>query len=201
MVESQLRPEGVTDAALLAAMGSVERERFIPEGLAAIAYSDRAIPLARGRTLMPPAAIAQLIQALDAEPGASVLVVGSGSGYSSAILGAMGARVTALEPDPDLAAMGSANGVEAAGGPLEDGHKAGTPFDLVLIDGAVDEEVPESIFSQLRDGGRLATGIIENGVGRLAVGTRAGKAFGLRTFADAAVTVLPGFARVRAFSF
>lgn len=200
LVESQLRPEGVIDAALLGAMGRLARERFVPDGLAAIAYSDRAIPLARGRALMPPAALAQLIQALDPTPGANTLVVGAGTGYSSAILGEMGARVTAIECDPALAESARSNGVDVAEGPLEAGH-GGAPFDLILIDGAVEEEVPEAIFSQLRDGGRLATGVIENGVGHLAVGTRVGKAFGLRTFADAAVTVLPGFARVRSFTF
>ena len=201
LVESQLRPEGVIDAALLAAMGSVERERFVPEGLAAIAYSDRAVPLARGRALMPPAALAQLIQALDPAPGARVLVVGAGTGYSSAILGAMGARVSAVESDPDLAGIARANGIDVVQGPLDAGHHAGVSFDLILIDGAVEEEVPEAIVAQLRDGGRIATGLIENGVGRLAVGTRAGKGFGLRSFADAAVSVLPGFARVRSFVF
>ena len=201
LVESQLRPEGVIDTALLGAMGSIERERFVPEGLAAIAYSDRAVPLARGRALMPPAALAQLIQALDPAPGARVLVVGAGTGYSSAILGAMGARVSAVESDPDLAGIARANGIDVVQGPLDAGHHAGVSFDLILIDGAVEEEVPEAIVAQLRDGGRLATGVIENGVGRLAIGTRAGKGFGLRTFADAAVSVLPGFARMRSFVF
>ncbi len=201
LVESQLRPEGVIDTALLGAMGSVERERFVPEGLAAIAYSDRAVPLVRGRALMPPAALAQLIQALDPAPGARVLVVGAGTGYSSAILGAMGARVSAVESDPDLAGIARANGIDVVQGPLDAGHHAGVSFDLILIDGAVEEEVPEAIVAQLRDGGRIATGLIENGVSRLAVGTRAGKGFGLRSFADAAVSVLPGFARVRSFVF
>ena len=201
LVEGQLRPEGVIDAALLAAMGSVAREEFVPEGLAAIAYSDRAVPLARGRALMPPAAMAQLIQMLDPTPGASVLVVGAGTGYSSAILGAMGARVSAIECDPGLAEIARANGAEVAEGPLEAGHQAGAPFDFILIDGAVEEEVPQAIVAQLRDGGRLATGVIEDGVGRLAIGTRSGRAFGLRPFADAAVSILPGFARVRSFTF
>ena len=201
LVESQLRPEGVTDPTLLASMRSIARERFVPEGLAAIAYSDRAVPLARGRALMPPAALAQLIQALDPTPGASVLVIGAGTGFSSAILGAMGAKVSAIESDPGLAEIARANGIDASEGALEAGSKAGAPFDFILIDGAVDGEVPEAIITQLRDGGRLATGVIENGVGRLAVGTRSGEAFGLRTFADAAVSVLPGFARVRSFTF
>lgn len=183
LVESQLRPEGVIDAALLSAMGRVERERFVPEGLVSLAYSDRAIPLGDGRAMMPPASLALLIQSLEASPGDRVLVVGGGSGYAAAILTAMGLDVTAVESDPSPTATGRA------------------PFDLILIDGAVEGEVPAALIDQLRDSGRLATGLIDRGVGRLAIGTRVGRAFGLRAFADGAVSVLPGFARARSFVF
>jgi protein-L-isoaspartate(D-aspartate) O-methyltransferase len=201
LVENQLRPEGIIDPALLAAMGSVERERFVPESAAAVAYSDRAIPLADGRFLMPAASLAQLIQALEPVAGQRALVVGAGTGLSCAILARMGIEVTGVESNPALAAVARANGIDIAEGPLESGHKAGSPFDLVLIDGAVEGEVPTAIVHQLRDGGRLATGLVERGVSRLAVGTRVGSSFGLRPFADAAVSVLPGFARARSFVF
>jgi protein-L-isoaspartate(D-aspartate) O-methyltransferase len=200
MVDSQLRPEGVTDSALLDAMGSIPRECFVPDGLLPIAYSDRAIPLAAGRVMMPPAALAQLIQALTPSPGDRALVIGAGSGYSAAILSAMGVSVTALEPLTPLAAKARDNGVEVVEGKLEAGHKAGAPYDVILIDGGV-EQVPETIIAQLADGGRLATILCERGVGRLAVGTRAGKAFGLRPFADTSLPVLPGFARAHTFVF
>lgn len=201
LVENQLRPEGVIDAPLLAAIGSVERERFIPEGAIALAYADREIPLGSGRVLMPAASLAQLIQALEPVPGERALVVGAGSGYSCAVLSHMGLSVMGLESDASLAALARANGVQLVEGPLEAGHKAGAPYDLILIDGAIEGEVPQAITGQLRDGGRLATGLVDRGVSRLAVGTRIGGAFGLRAFHDAAVSILPGFARARSFVF
>lgn len=201
LVENQLRPEGVIDAAVLAAMGAVARERFVPDSATAVAYSDRAIPLGNGRALMPAASLAQLLQALEARPGQRVLVVGAGTGYSSALLAHMGLAVTGVESEPAFSAVARANGVELNEGPLNRGFEGGSPFDLILIDGAVEEEVPHTIVSQLRDGGRLATGLVDRGVGRLAAGTRVGSAFGLRPFADAAVSILPGFERARSFVF
>ena len=200
MVESQLRPEGIADPALLAAMAAVPREDFVAEGLHPIAYSDRAIPLAVKRSLMPPAALGQLIQALAPSPGERALIIGAGSGYSAAILTAMEIVVTALESDLELAAVAHDNGVDVVDGKLASGHLAGAPYDLILIDGAV-EELPEAIIDQLADGGRIATALAEGGVTRLAIGTRSGKAFGMRPFADAAVSVLPGFFRASAFVF
>lgn len=200
MVDNQLRPEGVTDAALLDAMAAIPRERFVPDGLLPIAYSDRVVPLAAGRGLMPPAALAQLIQALAPRAGDRALVIAAGTGYSAAILTHLGLAVTALESLPALAALARDNGIEPVEGPLEAGHKAGAPYDIILIDGGV-ERVPEPIIAQLANGGRLATVVCERGVGRLAVGTRVGKAFGLRPFADTSLPVLPGFARAHSFVF
>ena len=80
------------------------------------------------------------------------------------------------------------------------GWKRGAPYDLILIDGAV-EHVPEAIAGQLAEDGRLATGLIEHGVQRLALGRRAGESFGLAAFADVACAVLPGFEKPRVFSF
>ena len=200
MVDNQLRPEGVTDAALLDAMAAIPRERYVPKGLHPIAYSDRFVPLAAGRGLMPPAALAQLIQALAPRAGDRALVIAAGTGYSAAILTHLGLAVTALESLPALAALARDNGIEIVEGPLEDGHKAGAPYDIILIDGGV-ERVPEPIIAQLANGGRLATVVCERGVGRLAVGTRVGKAFGLRPFADTSLPVLPGFARAHSFVF
>jgi protein-L-isoaspartate(D-aspartate) O-methyltransferase len=200
MIDSQLRPEGIVDPALLAAMDAVLREDFVAEGLRPIAYSDRAVPLVAKRALMPPAALAQLIQALAPRPGEKALIVGAGTGYSAAVLANMGVEVTALESDKALAEIARGNGVAIIDGKLAEGHSADAPYDLILIDGAV-EELPEAIIGQLEDGGRLATALAEGGVTRLAVGTRRGTAFGLRSFADAAVSVLPGFFRASAFTF
>lgn len=200
MVDSQLRPEGVADPAVIEAFATVARERFVPEGLRPIAYSDRAIPLVQGRSLTPPAALALLVQALNPVAGERALVIGAGSGYACAILGAMGVDVTALEPSRDLVSMARANGLDPVEAELEAGHKAGAPYDCILIDGAV-AEVPDAIVAQLAEGGRLAAALADRGVTRLVVGTKTGDAFGLLRFADAAVPVLPGFTQPSAFVF
>lgn len=200
MIDSQLRPQGIADPAVIAAFASIAREQFVPEGLRPIAYSDRAIPLVPGRSLTPPAALAQLVQSLAPVPGERALVVGAASGYSAAVLAAMGADVVALESVRELVAMARANGLDPIEGPLESGQPASGPYDCILIDGAV-AEVPEAIVAQLADGGRLAAAIADRGVTRLVVGTKTGSAFGLLSFADAAVPVLPGFTQPPAFVF
>ena len=178
MVESQLRPQGIADPVVVEAFASVPRERFVPHESLPLAYSDRSVKLGEGRFLMAPAALALLIQALEPRAGERALVVG-GSGYSAEVLRAMG--VDAADADP------------GAG-------KQGGQFDIILIDGAI-EEVPEAIIDQLAVGGRLATAIIDRGVTRLTVGTKSAGGFGLRSIGDAAVPPLPGFERRQAFVF
>ena len=85
-------------------------------------------------------------------------------------------------------------------GPLTKGHAPGAPYDLILIDGAV-ETVPQALIDQLKDEGKLATGIVENGVTRLALGRKAGEGFGIAAFADAAAAILPQFEKPKAFTF
>jgi protein-L-isoaspartate(D-aspartate) O-methyltransferase len=179
MIDSQLRPSGVTDRALLAAMATVPREQFVPEAQRALAYSDRPVDLGEGRALMAPAALGKLLTELEPRPGERALVVGSGNAYAARVLEAIGL-------DVDLA-----DGPEPAG-------KAS--YDLILIDGAV-EDVPAGFAGRLAPGGRLGTGVSDQGVTRLAVGRVAGGALGLRRFADGEVPLLPGFTRPRAFTF
>ena len=200
MVDSQLRPQGVTDHALLQAMGSVERERFAPTEVRPLAYIDRSLALGSGRFLAPPAVLGQLLTQMMPLPGERALVVGAGTGYSAAVLQAMGLTVAALESDANLAAEARANGVTVVEGELERGHKAGAPYDIILIDGAV-EHVPDAITAQLADGGRLGGAICECGVTRLIVGRKAGGAFGYLSIGDAGVAALPGFSRPRTFTF
>jgi protein-L-isoaspartate(D-aspartate) O-methyltransferase len=200
MVDNQLRPEGVTDRAVLVAMGSVERERFVPESARALAYFDRPLKLAKGRAVMPPAALGRLLSELAPRPGEPARIVGSGSGYSAALLRDIGLDVTALESDEALAVAAEAAGVQTAIGTLSKGWAKGAPYDVMLLDGAV-EEVPAALVKQLRDGGRLAGAIVDRGVTRLIIGRVSGGALGLRTIADADVDHLPGFERPRAFTF
>jgi protein-L-isoaspartate(D-aspartate) O-methyltransferase len=200
MVDSQLRPEAVTDRAVLAAMASVERERFVPEGARALAYFDRPLPLTKGRAMMPPAALGRLLSELAPRTGERALVVGSGTGYSAALLKAIGLDVVALESDEQLASSARDAGIETVTGDLREGWKKGAPFDVILLDGAV-EEIPATLVKQLTAEGRLAGAIVDRGVTRLVVGRAAGGSFGLRSLADADVDILPGFERPRAFTF
>ena len=200
MVDSQLRPEAVTDRGVLAAMGTVERERFVPKAAKALAYFDRSLPLTGARSMMPPAALGRLLSELAPRAGERALVVGSGTGYSAALLRAIGLDVVALESDQQLAASARDAGVETVTGDLTEGWKIGAPYDLILLDGAV-EEVPPSLIKQLAPRGRIAGAIVDRGVKRLVIGRVAEGALGLRSLADAEVDILPGFERPRAFTF
>ena len=200
MVENQLRPVGVSDPLVLDAIGSVAREQFVPEESRPLAYADRSIAIGQGRHLSAPAVIGQLLTQLAPKPGETALVVGAGTGYAAAVLAAIGCEVAALESSTGLAARARELGITVAEGPLEAGHKAGAPYDLILIDGAV-EFIPDAIVKQLADGGRLGAALAEDGITRLIVGQKVAGAFGYLSIADAGVAPLPGFTRPRGFRF
>lgn len=204
MVASQLRPNAVDDQRVVSAMARIRREAFLPLTGAALAYRDTAIPLGRGRWQNPPMATGRLVNEAEILPEDRVLLIGAAGGYTAAILADLGAVVTAVESDPELAALArdalAGLSVEVVEGPLPHGHAAGAPYDVLLVDGAV-EELPSALVEQLRVGGRIATGLIERGVNRLAAGRRTAGGFGLRSFTDAECVHLPGFARPAAFRF
>ena len=200
MVESQLRPLGVTDPAVLEAMGAVERERFVAEDARPLAYADRSVAIGNGRYLPAPSVLGQLLTQMMPEKGQRALVVGAGTGYSAAVLALMGLDVTALESDAGLAARARDLGAAVHHGHLEQGHKKGAPYDQILIDGAV-EYIPEAIIEQLGEGARLGTALTDRGITRLIVGRKSGIAFGYLSIADAGVPLLPGFICPKAFTF
>jgi protein-L-isoaspartate(D-aspartate) O-methyltransferase len=200
MVESQLRPEGVVDRAVVQAMGSVPREKFVPESVQALAYVDRALPLGGGRFLTAPSALGQLLTQMMPEPGQRALIVGGGTGYSAAVFAAMGLDPVVVENDPELAERARKHGIRSVEGPLEGGDPKGGPYDQILIDGAV-EFIPDAIVAQLADGGRLGAALIDRGITRLIVGRKAGAAFGYLSMGDAGVPALPGFSRPKEFIF
>ncbi|QIK78013.1 protein-L-isoaspartate O-methyltransferase [Sphingomonas piscis] len=200
MVDSQLKPQGVTDAGVLAAMGRVPRERFVPAEVQPIAYIDRALPLGHGRFLSACSVHGQLLTQIAPQAGEKALVVGAGTGYAAALLADIGLQVTALEQEADLLAIGQAESVAIVQGDLEAGYPATGPYDVILIDGAVDY-IPDAITDQLAPGGRLGTALSERGVTRLIVGRKAGGAFGYLSINDAGVPALPGFRRHHSFTF
>lgn len=200
MVDSQLRPQGVTDPSVLAAMGRVKRENFLPEHSRPLAYVDRAVAIGEGRFIAAPAVLGQLLTAMAPEPGERALVVGAGTGYSAAVLGAMGVEVIAVESSADLAAVARGRNIEVIEAPLQGGHAAAAPYDQILIDGAVDD-IPEAIIDQLADRGRLGAALADRGITRLIIGRKAGQAFGFLSIGDVGVPALPGFSRPKEFTF
>jgi protein-L-isoaspartate(D-aspartate) O-methyltransferase len=204
MVASQLRTTGVNDPRVVAAMGEVPRERFVPEDRSAIAYADAMVPLGHGRQLNPPMALGRMLTEANLRGDERALVVGAGTGYGAAVLARLVASVVAVEESPALATAGrtalAGTGVEIVEGPLNLGYAAGGPYDFILIDGAV-EEVPQAIADQVADSGEIALALVDRGVTRLGIGRVVGGAFGVVTYADAAAAVLPGFEKPRTFSF
>lgn len=204
MVASQLRTTGVSDPGVIAAMGSVPRERFVPADRAALAYAEAPLALANGRQLGTPMVLGRMLTEARPEPGDKALVIGAATGYSAAVLARLVASVVAVEEDTDL--LGAARvaladaGVQLVEAPLAEGHAAGAPYDIILIDGAV-EFVPDALVAQLADGGRLVAAILDQGVSRIAVGRRGGGSFAMTAVADVASATLPGFQKPRSFSF
>ena len=163
MVDSQVRPNKVTDPRILAAMRRIQRERFLPPALSPRAYCDEDVPLGNGRVLTEPMVVARLIQLAAPLAGDRTLVVAAGSGYGAAVLSACGARVFALEEDLALlglarqALASEAAGVTLVSGRLALGWAEYAPYDVILIEGAV-RDIPPAIASQLRpQTGRLVT--------------------------------------------
>jgi len=206
MVDGQVRIADVTDLDLIEAMLTLPRERFVPPSLAALAYLDNDIPIAKGRALLKPMVLAKLIQAAHVRHTDHVLDVACGTGYSSALLARVAGSVVALEEDADLArlakealaAVGAAVAVNV--GPLTGGWAAAAPYDVILLNGAT-EVVPEALGRQLKPDGRLACVY-----GRFPA-TRAtifrvseGRLVGRPVF-DAAAPLLPGSAAPPEFAF
>lgn len=211
MVDGQVRPNKVIDPRIIRAMRSLKRERFLPPHLASLAYADEDVPLPGGRALMEPMVIARLVQLARVRPGDRVLVVAAGAGYGAALMAACGGVVTALEQDEALLAIaravlpGAAPGVAILAGPVQEGVPG--PWDVVMIEGAV-QDIPGPIALQLRpEGGRLVTVLAHGpgmGQGVLAEAVRPGAPSAtLRAQAhfDCATPLLPAFLARPGFKF
>lgn len=207
MVDSQIRTNKVTDERLIEAIRTLPRERFVPEPIRARSYVDDDVELTPGRYLMEPMVTARLIQAADVKPTDMVLVVGAASGYSSALLAKLANAVVALESDGALAQRAAAAFAELAidnaavvEGPLRDGCAKHAPYDVIFLDGAI-EEVPQAGATQLAEGGRMVGVLRERGVGRAVLWIKTGNVMSKRILFDANVALLPGFAATKRFEF
>jgi protein-L-isoaspartate(D-aspartate) O-methyltransferase len=162
MVEGQVRTADVSNAALLDAMMTIPRERFLPPAQAPLAYADIDVPIGNSRALLKPMVLAKLIQAAGVRDTDHVLDVACGTGYSSAVLARLAGSVIALEEDAELArqakealASTRTERVTLAVGPLIAGWPAAAPYDVILINGAI-EVVSPALAHQLKPDGRLA---------------------------------------------
>jgi len=161
MVDNQLRTSGITDRRLLAVMGEVPREIFVPPARQGLAYIDEAHPLSATRKLGPPVPFAKLIQLASIEHTDRVLDVGCGTGYSAAVIAGLAAQVVAFEDDAALASAARKNlvavdakNVSVVDGPIAGGGAEQAPYDVIVVEGTL-VEVPQNLFDLLKVEGRL----------------------------------------------
>jgi len=163
MVDTQVRPSGVTRGEIVDAMSSVPRELFLPESLIYFSYVEDSIQLRSNRFLVDPRTLAKLLEAAKIKKNELVLVVASGCGYSSAVVGFLGEAVIALESDKDFI-VESDESLTKAGidnvivvhGALELGAPQHGPYDVIIVEGSVDE-IPAPLIDQIKDKGRILT--------------------------------------------
>lgn len=211
MVDGQVRPSDVTDIRIIEAMLEVPREAFVPENRRALAYLDLDLDVSEGggakRCLIKPAVLAKMLQAAEIGETDNVLVVGCATGYAAAVAAKLAARVRATESEPALAAkageilarLGFAN-ITVCASAAADGDQAGAPYDVIVLAGAT-ETIPDRLYRQLKEGGRLV-GIFAMGrPARAVLVTHSHADFGERALFDATSPVLPGLERAPAFVF
>lgn len=205
MVESQIRPNGVTDRKVINALAEVPREAYVPKAVKQLAYMDDDLAITSAsetggpRHLIAPMNFARLIQLADIGAHDLVLDVGCALGYSSAVLGHIADAVVSLECDDELARQAGDIMVEqnvdnaaVVTGPLNQGYKSEGPYDAIVLNGAV-PAVPRALLEQLKEGGRLVGIIGEGGLGRAHLFIRHDDVFAEKVAFDATVAPLPGF--------
>jgi protein-L-isoaspartate(D-aspartate) O-methyltransferase len=211
MVDGQVRPSDVTDLRIIDAMLAVPREAFVPESQRALAYLDLDLDVSEAgsakRFLIKPVVLAKMLQAAEIGETDSVLVVGCASGYTAAVVAQLAGTVTATESDSSqaakasdvLARLGFANATVRTAAAIE-GDEANAPYDVIVLAGAT-EIVPDRLYRQLKDGGRLVGVFAMSKPQRAMIVTHSHADFGDRALFDAAVPVLPGLERPPAFVF
>lgn len=206
MVDTQVRPSDVTKYPIIAAMLSIPREAFVPEGLKEAAYAEECVALATGRVMLEPRTLAKLLDALDLQPTELVLDLGAGLGYSTAVIARMAEAVVAVEEDEALAALATkalaGQGVDNAvvlAGPLAAGAAKHGPYDVITVQGGV-QTIPDAVLAQLKDGGRIGAVFMQGALGTVKIGYKENGRITWRFSFNAAAPVLPGFAATQGFT-
>ncbi|MDR3438227.1 protein-L-isoaspartate O-methyltransferase [Telmatospirillum sp.] len=208
MVESQIRTNRVTNSKVIEALRAVPREVFVPKSMRGIAYVDESIDLGGGRYLIEPLVFASMLQAVDIKTSDVVLDIGCVTGYSAAVLARLASTVVAIECDSEMVGRSGAllseqkiDNVAVVSGNLADGDAAHSPYQVIVIEGAV-ARIPDVLLRQLSDGGRLVAVVNgESGLGRVTLVTRTGNSFSTRRVFEAFAHCLPGFQRKPGFAF
>lgn len=206
MVDTQVRPSDVTKFPVIEAMLAIPREEFVPDARRAVAYSGENLDLGHGRVMLEPRTLAKLIDGMDLTPADLVLDLGSGYGYSAAVIARMTEAVVALEEHPDMATEAEArlaqmgvDNVAVVQGPLAQGWAAQGPYDAILVEGAI-EALPAAVADQLREGGRIGAVFAEGALGVARIGHKLNGQITWRYAFNASAPLLPGFAAKREFS-
>ena len=170
MVERQLSRRGIDDARVLEAMAEVPREHFVPESVRASAYNDSALPIGHDQTISQPWVVAAICQAMRLRGHERVLEIGTGSGYSAAVIGRLAEHVTSLERVPELAEAASrkldelgVENVDVVVGDGSRGYPEGAPYDAIAVHAAT-PEAPHSLLAELARDGRLVVPIATGSV-------------------------------------
>lgn len=206
MVDTQVRPSDVTKFPIIDAMLATPREAYVPDNKREAAYIGENLALDEGRVMLEPRTLAKMLEALDVQPAHVALDVACGLGYSTAILSRLCEFVVGLEDDEARAqeaqSILSQNGIDNAAvmtRALAEGAAKSGPYDIIIIQGGV-ELVPEALFDQLREGGRMACIFLEGKLGVVRVGHKIDGAMNWRFAFNASAPVLTGFEKRAVFA-
>ena len=208
MVDGQLRPNGITDPHLIRAFRSVPRELFVPSNLQDLAYIEDNLKIENDRLLMQPRILAMLIQALELKVHDKALTIGCASGYSAAILSYMADTVVGLDSDAQMIELAMSlfselvlDKITMISGDLTQGAPQQAPFDAIVIEGAV-SYVPQNLFDQLADRGRLAAVIqTQKEIGQAMLFFKHNNQISKRRIFDACLPILKAFEMPAKFTF
>ena len=206
MVDTQIRPSDVTKFPIIDAFLFVPREKFVPDGKREAAYIGENFQIGQSRVILEPRTLAKLLEALDINNDELVLDIGTGLGYSSAVISLVAEVVIAVEDDSSLASEAEeilseigADNVVVEVNKLEEGAPEHGPYDVIIIQGGV-EKIPGSILKQLKNGGRVGAIFIEEGLGTAKIGFKLNGKINWRYSFNAAAPVLPGFFKQKDFA-
>jgi protein-L-isoaspartate(D-aspartate) O-methyltransferase len=207
MVDAQVRTNDVTDPRIHAAMRDIPRERFVPQSRRAMAYADAVVEVASQRYLLDPRTFSKLLQLVEIRTSDLVLDVGCTTGYSSAVFARLARSVVALEQDVDLVRVAvealasvGASSATVVQGQLAAGFKERAPYDVIFINGGI-QEPPAALLGQVAEGGRLVAIVQTGAQGHAELYVKQHGRVGARSGFDATVPLLAGFKKAVGFVF